>query len=225
MFDVDKFIECVHLNPAIWDMGSSEYMDRNKRTESWLIIGKMMFYDWPEMTNIEKDEQVKEMKNKWRHIRDNYFKHTAQVKSGTAKRKRYIYANVLDFLEQTAPKRRTRSYIREEGEDENADRLSSHEEGTASDAGENSNTPETSLPITPQASSSMLRVRKLQSIGQSQTEEPSTNTGDFKITDYDADKEFLLSLLPDYKKLTYEQKINFRIHALEFFRDVVKRNQ
>lgn len=38
----------------------------------------------------------------------------------------------------------------------------------------------------------------------------------------DPDKSFLLSLLPDYKKLTYEQKIDFRIYALQFFKNIVE---
>lgn len=36
----------------------------------------------------------------------------------------------------------------------------------------------------------------------------------------DADKLFLLSLLPDYKSLNDEQKVDFRIYILQFFKDI-----
>lgn len=40
---------------------------------------------------------------------------------------------------------------------------------------------------------------------------------DFEL---DADKSFLISLLPEYNKLSGEQKIDFRLCALQFFKDV-----
>lgn len=36
----------------------------------------------------------------------------------------------------------------------------------------------------------------------------------------DPDRAFLFSLLPDYKRLTYEQKTDFRIMTLQYFRKV-----
>lgn len=40
----------------------------------------------------------------------------------------------------------------------------------------------------------------------------------------DADKQFLLSILPDYKKLNDDGKLDFRLLVLNFFRDVRKKN-
>lgn len=42
----------------------------------------------------------------------------------------------------------------------------------------------------------------------------------FGATYEDADKAFLLSLLPDYKKLNDDEKIDFRLHTLHFFRNL-----
>lgn len=36
----------------------------------------------------------------------------------------------------------------------------------------------------------------------------------------DPDKAFLFSLLPDYKKLNYDQKTDFRLHTLQFFKNI-----
>jgi len=40
MFDVDKFIECIHNNNAIRETSSKEYMDRNIKAQSWVIVGQ-----------------------------------------------------------------------------------------------------------------------------------------------------------------------------------------
>jgi len=36
----------------------------------------------------------------------------------------------------------------------------------------------------------------------------------------DPDRAFLLSLLPDYKRLTYEQKTDFRLMTLQYFKQI-----
>uniref|UniRef100_A0A2S2NPG6 BESS domain-containing protein n=1 Tax=Schizaphis graminum TaxID=13262 RepID=A0A2S2NPG6_SCHGA len=40
----------------------------------------------------------------------------------------------------------------------------------------------------------------------------------------DSDKQFLLSLLPDYKNLNDSQKLDFRIYALNFFKNIHQSN-
>lgn len=45
---------------------------------------------------------------------------------------------------------------------------------------------------------------------------------------FDPDRAFLVSLLPDYKRLTYEQKTDFRLMTLQYFKQIsleVKQSQ
>jgi len=63
MFDVDKFIQCVQNQNAIWEMGAKDYSDRNKKTQSWMNIGCSMYTDWDELENAEKDERGKKIHN------------------------------------------------------------------------------------------------------------------------------------------------------------------
>lgn len=53
------------------------------------------------------------MKNKWRHIRDNLARYIHQLKKGNpaAKKRKYIYADALSFLNKTFESRKTR-YVR-----------------------------------------------------------------------------------------------------------------
>ena len=56
MFDVDKFIECVREYPAIWDKRSKEYKDKNKKQQSWLLIGEIMYDTWEDMKELKRQE-------------------------------------------------------------------------------------------------------------------------------------------------------------------------
>lgn len=59
MFDVNKFIDCIHDNNAIWETSSKEYMDRNIKAQSWVNVGKAVYEDWDELSTKEKDNRGK----------------------------------------------------------------------------------------------------------------------------------------------------------------------
>ncbi|XP_023312957.1 uncharacterized protein LOC111693053, partial [Anoplophora glabripennis] len=108
MFNKDKFIKCIQDHPSIWKRGCKEYTDRNLKEDSWIAIGEIMFDAWDEISDEEKQEQVKEMKTKWRHMRDSFGKYMNQVNNGdpVVKKKKYMYADALSFLLQSLNRRR-----------------------------------------------------------------------------------------------------------------------
>lgn len=57
MFDIEKFIACVHDNPALWDTSLEEYSIRNERIRCWYNIGEVMFVDWLQVDSNEKDNR------------------------------------------------------------------------------------------------------------------------------------------------------------------------
>jgi hypothetical protein len=57
MFDVDKFIECIHERPALWEKHSKEYSDKNCRERSWIEIGETMYENWLEFELAERGEK------------------------------------------------------------------------------------------------------------------------------------------------------------------------
>ena len=59
MFDVDKFIKCIHNNNAIWETSSKQYMDKNMKTQSWVNVGQAVYEDWDELSTTEKDDRGK----------------------------------------------------------------------------------------------------------------------------------------------------------------------
>ncbi|XP_076034496.1 uncharacterized protein LOC143021098 [Oratosquilla oratoria] len=106
---------------------------------------------------------LKDMKEKWRNIRDRFVKYLNQGKSGepATKKKKYVYAEALCFLLPTIERRKPT------GNEELLKRL---------------------------------------------TENP-------KQEDEDPDKAFLFSLLPYYKQLNADEKIDFRMLTLQFFQN------
>ncbi|CAI6377213.1 unnamed protein product [Macrosiphum euphorbiae] len=57
----DKFIQCIHNNNSIWEMGSREYSDKHLKLKSWMNIGSSMYLDWNELEKNAKDERGKEI--------------------------------------------------------------------------------------------------------------------------------------------------------------------
>lgn len=61
MFDTDKFIECVHGIPALWDKSAAEYSDKIIRDRAWIEIGIVMYEDWNCATLRERDDRGKSL--------------------------------------------------------------------------------------------------------------------------------------------------------------------
>ncbi|KAG5892664.1 hypothetical protein JTB14_025458 [Gonioctena quinquepunctata] len=212
IFDTDKFIQTVEENPPIWEKGTKEYSDRGAKEKCWFNVGAGMFENWEEMTDADKQSQLKDLKNKWRHIRDNFAKYINQKKSGdsAAKRKKYIYADALSFLLQSMSKRRRSGNFEFETErqEEDGEKENPEIEGTS----------ETDQPP-PEAfkkrrgktaEMSVLQQQLLQKLEHSES-----------VAD-DSDKAFMLSILPDIKLLMNCNKKDKKTLLLDFLRAEIR---
>ncbi|XP_030750267.1 uncharacterized protein LOC115878052 [Sitophilus oryzae] len=175
---------------------------------------------------------VKEMRNKWRHIRDSYSKYINQGVSGdpAPKKRKYVYADALSFLQQTIEKRSwlhqvavvlcrtTGSMPRvsdEEGEGE-GDGDSSQENPPDIDNVASQQTPQQYRPK-PGKSARGRKTAPAMTPFQTQL---LSSLGTAKSVEDDTDRAFLLSLLPDYRQLNAEEKLDFRLQSLQFFCNV-----
>ncbi|RXG51670.1 hypothetical protein Avbf_07392 [Armadillidium vulgare] len=227
MFDVDKFIIFVEQNPPIWDRRTKDYTDRVLRDKCWYLVGENMFDGWMVLTDEAKQEQVKEMKKKWRHIRDSYLKYINQGKHGepASKKKKYVYADALMFLRQTFVKKNLKNGT--EDEDDADMQLQQRDEANVIEATnsvmrliqQRSGAPEIGTPL------KKSNTRKSGGYtSQSKLTEKLESSSSKSDQEDDGDKSFLLSLLPYLKKLNEEQKLDFRLYALQFFRDLRAKN-
>lgn len=162
------------------------------------------------------------MKNKWRHIRDNFQKHIQQGKSGDAapcKKKKYVYADALNFLLNSMEKRKTSGNVADNEEVSEDTRY--HEDDV--DVEEHAENVSSNEPGTITRPTRILRSGNQQR-GQSkltQFQAELLHKLDATSKDHeDADKAFLMSLLPDYRKLNDDEKLDFKFTTLQFFRNI-----
>lgn len=169
---------------------------------------------------------VKHLKNKWRHIRDGFSRSLNKGKSGDAAsstKKIYTYADSLEFLLNTLDKRKTTGNL-EDSDDNQLVTSEIDEHGANDDEDGNS---ESVIENQPQSST---RIANLP-YRQKRKRQNSSNITAFQSQllkkldenekkEEDGDKLFLLSLLPDYKKLNDDEKLDFKFMTLQFFRDI-----
>uniref|UniRef100_A0A1B6FZ56 MADF domain-containing protein n=1 Tax=Cuerna arida TaxID=1464854 RepID=A0A1B6FZ56_9HEMI len=213
MFNVEKFIECMKNTPCLWDRRVEDYSQKQSRKEAWLQIGEMMYDDWADVKQRIINERVDSMKNRWRHIRDSFVKHLNHLRRGNSvrKRRKYIYHDNLQFLLEPLGDDFKMSNSTGQGEEE------SYEDGEETSAFSAEETPKS--PASSRRNS--LRIANTTTLKPEPTEEPGDISAPGQV---DAGELFLLSLLPDYQKLGEDEKIDFRIMCLEFFR-AVRRNR
>lgn len=149
------------------------------------------------------------MKNKWRHVRDSFNKYNNQVKSrySEVKKRRYIYADNLMFLVHEGHKRTKNPVVQEtNSKDSPDDQMETKQEES-----------ERTRPKPQWTKKTTGRIPdKIQTNKQSILKHTCVNSR----SEEDPDRCYLLSLLPEFKKLTDDQKLDFRFHTLQFFRVV-----
>ncbi|VEN63017.1 unnamed protein product, partial [Callosobruchus maculatus] len=274
MFDTEKLIRCVRVNPVIWDRRSKDYQSRQVRQEAWNLVGKRMYKNWDSLAEKDKEHKVYEMRNRWRHVRDAYARHVNRnkTKGGKCKRK-YIYADTLTFLptKWSSSSTTNEAAVEEDNEetenesdesdDSSQDRMlssgsqkigalegpsetdpfeeseiSAFEPSSSSDA----NFLVKSEPLIEEmidpdlADSTQYSVCSEQSWKKSRTSQLATLSSKMSASEElevlrqieaDPDRAFLLSLLPDMKRLNDAEKLEFRIHMLQFIQNIQeKRN-
>lgn len=57
MFDTEKFINEISLRPALWQMSSKEYSNRDLKCKLWIEIGQVMVYNWEQLSPEEKNKE------------------------------------------------------------------------------------------------------------------------------------------------------------------------
>ncbi|XP_076034828.1 uncharacterized protein LOC143021305 [Oratosquilla oratoria] len=217
MFDVDLFIQCVQERPALWEKSAREYTDKIFKEKSWCEIGEIMYKEWLGLESSERDVKVKDMKEKWRNIRDRFVKYLNQGKSGepATKKKKYVYAEALCFLLPTIERRKPTGNV-EDGAHEEEGEL--HPERTGGSE-EDDNEESLAASVRSKVPRAGPRQPAKANLTPFQEELLKRLTENPKQEDEDPDKAFLFSLLPYYKQLNADEKIDFRMLTLQFFQN------
>ncbi|KAG8317827.1 uncharacterized protein LOC124359501 [Homalodisca vitripennis] len=100
-FDTETFIFEVQARPAIWDVNSEEYTDRDLKRKCWLDLSEM-FIDKGDATKKDIAEFCRAIQRRWKSLRDCYTRECHRMmkrgESGTSNQRTYMYYRHLSFL-------------------------------------------------------------------------------------------------------------------------------
>ncbi|GBP31456.1 hypothetical protein EVAR_17946_1 [Eumeta japonica] len=111
-FNTELLIDEIEKRPAIWDMTSSDYSDKNLRRRAW---EELVLIFCEEHANEEKKKLLSSsLQKKWKSLRDNYMREVKKIKtvksvSGASKTSTYFHYNRLRFLQASTANKDTDS--------------------------------------------------------------------------------------------------------------------
>ncbi|KAL4718075.1 hypothetical protein ACJJTC_016225 [Scirpophaga incertulas] len=104
--DTERVIIEVHLRPVLWDKRNQLYKNRDAREAAWRDILKELAPNYENLSEEERKVADKKIQQRWRTARDTYQKDKISEKnqpsgSGSKKKKKYSYYDILTFLDST----------------------------------------------------------------------------------------------------------------------------
>ncbi|XP_063218697.1 uncharacterized protein LOC134528960 [Bacillus rossius redtenbacheri] len=201
-FDCDRFIIEIESRPAIWDSRCDEYANKCKKGKAWEEVCDMFVENFKAMDSVHKNKAAADLQRKWKNLRDCFRRELAKqrnCKSGSAAdgRKQYIYFQQLTFLLPVCDTKPTT----EESPD-------LHTQATPAAA---TSTAPTSLKRK-KPSPETEELELLQSLRRNMEKRHAGREEE------DSDRHFLLSLLPYFKRLPDDMKLEVQSDFLNTLR-------
>ncbi|XP_046830030.1 uncharacterized protein LOC124429164 [Vespa crabro] len=103
--NTEDFISEIELRPAIWELSSDDYTNKITKKNAWEEVIRKFCPEFERKSNAEKNNIALRFQRKWKSLRDCYSRELLKIKkeksgSGTpANRKQYMYYNKLSFLQ------------------------------------------------------------------------------------------------------------------------------
>ncbi|KAG9461966.1 hypothetical protein GDO78_015250 [Eleutherodactylus coqui] len=67
MIDMGKLVAMMQDFPSIWDSNCPEYLNKNRKEQSWLQLSAQVYGDaWTNAIEAEKKNLLTEIKSRWR---------------------------------------------------------------------------------------------------------------------------------------------------------------
>ncbi|RZC33222.1 4-aminobutyrate aminotransferase, mitochondrial-like [Asbolus verrucosus] len=106
MLSVEKLIINVEKQPCIWNIHHKTYSDKQMKMKAWQRICRDFYPQWDEFSHDEAKLKTSYLQKKWKSIRDYYTKQRKEIANNAhtstpsgIRRKKYIYFDLLQFLE------------------------------------------------------------------------------------------------------------------------------
>ncbi|XP_015116109.1 uncharacterized protein LOC107040507 [Diachasma alloeum] len=235
--DVEKFITEVKKKPIVYDCRHDLYGDRGAKTKAWNEVAAAIIEDWEHMNSEMRETMEKNLRGKWRHIRDYFTKELKArqlaAEGGVRKRKPYAYFKNLSFLLPIIDARRGRAITNGEANEYKTEEVMCEEDAESLDVTyEGSPQPTVSYlnhsngPVA--ANSHMIDPLSETSLGPFDSDIPevvSSHSGQRAIThEEDYEKMFLLSLLPSLRLVPENMKLQVKIDMQQVIAVALRNN-
>ncbi|XP_075690583.1 uncharacterized protein LOC142658855 [Rhinoderma darwinii] len=107
--DVGALIYEVGVRPALWNKSCSEYTDRQLRRQAWNQVCKALYPVWGGFTQYKQGIIEKDVKTRWKTVRDRFFKHLREIERNGSSPSRHPKCPFYDELLFLLPNRSLRS--------------------------------------------------------------------------------------------------------------------
>ncbi|GLH15430.1 Uncharacterized protein GBIM_19872 [Gryllus bimaculatus] len=214
--DTQAFIEDIKAHPVIWDLNLDEHRVESTRSLAWDAICYKYIPNYARKSVQEKRDAVATLQRKWKSLRDSFTRELAKVENSKGKndpatlyRKPYYYFEELSFLlGAIAP--RKRKGVADKPEPEAGLTQPKPQETTVPRIASGNPIPENHSTkkekkshIFIETDNKIVTVNNSQNLNETQTHQMG-----------DADRNFVLSLIPHLKQIPEEYKLDVQSEIL-----------
>ncbi|XP_044759189.1 uncharacterized protein LOC123316933 [Coccinella septempunctata] len=210
-YDITTLIECVEERPCLWDQFREEYKDTLLKKKAWREVFEHLQEDYNQLDWSSQKKIGDAIKSKWQNIRDAFVR-SLRREGDSGFHRKYIYYDDLHFLLKVLQKD---DYLTNMVNMEDAE-IKVECDPISLDAPSTSKEVSCQNPIT----WSNTKRRRLEFLELETSQKPKTESSTL-----DEDEAFFLSLLPSVKKMSDDEKLDFRMGVLQVIQKVrQKRN-
>ncbi|KAF9804545.1 hypothetical protein SFRURICE_014453 [Spodoptera frugiperda] len=233
--DTEALILAVKKRPALYNKNDRFYYNNKKhKSKLWFEVCKEVFSTWDSFQPQTKVEQGHELQKRWKSLRTCFTRELSLQKreqeepTKKRKRKRYEYFNMMSFLLETGGEddEGTSNTVKDcESDDSSSDPLESiknepsvYESSLQTD---NSAHFEIETEIPAQAGTTTASyLRPVYDRSENLEDKILDMLKEIKKDEEDEDRQFMLSLVPSFRKLKAKQKFEARIEILRVLKDI-----
>ncbi|XP_030757083.1 uncharacterized protein LOC115882954 [Sitophilus oryzae] len=205
----EKVIAEIRKRPVLYDSNMIHYCNRSLRKELWAEVCQEVVEDWDKLSKSAKRSKMEGVQQKWKNLKDSYrreIKKQKLSKEGIIKKKRkYLYSDQLNFMLPFINNKTVSQTPSDDGKTEDTEEhkieLTEHSVGASNEEYNVSGT-EFNNYVDVKEENNFDDVMPQVFIDQG-------------ADDIDEDKFFLLSLLPSFRKLTPQQKMQIKMEFLQ----------
>ncbi|XP_068111924.1 DNA ligase 1-like [Hyperolius riggenbachi] len=131
--DPGELVDLIQARPELWDIGSDGYNNSILKSQSWEAVTSHFFQDFPQRSSETRSKMLKEMKKKWKSLRDRFkkdlkFERKSRSEQTPIKYKYHPLFHKMSFLISSLEKRLTSGNVENEEEEEDDNEGQSQEQ-------------------------------------------------------------------------------------------------